>query len=133
MMKFGKLILGVAALGILASPALADHHMAKAIKTSAASLSILTNTKGMTLYTFGADKSGVSDCNGKCAALWPPMMATAKSKNEGEFSVIKRADGQPQWAYKGMPLYTWTKDKKPGDVTGDGVVGKTGLWTVARP
>lgn len=29
-----------------------------------------------------------------------------------------------------MPLYYWVKDKKPGDVTGDGV---NGVWHVAKP
>jgi predicted lipoprotein with Yx(FWY)xxD motif len=27
------------------------------------------------------------------------------------------------WAYNGHPLYFWSKDTKPGDVTGDGVDG----------
>jgi predicted lipoprotein with Yx(FWY)xxD motif len=34
-----------------------------------------------------------------------------------------------QWAYNGRPLYLWQKDKKPGDVTGDGVGG---VWHVAK-
>jgi predicted lipoprotein with Yx(FWY)xxD motif len=42
-----------------------------------------------------------------------------------------REDGKRQWAYKGSPLYYWTKDSKPGDKTGDGVLN--GAWKVARP
>jgi predicted lipoprotein with Yx(FWY)xxD motif len=60
-------------------------------------------------------------------------LAEAYSKNEGAFSVITRNDGGKQWAYKGKPLYTWIKDQKPGDITGHGVVGATGLWLVAQP
>jgi predicted lipoprotein with Yx(FWY)xxD motif len=30
-----------------------------------------------------------------------------------------------------MPLYTWTKDQKPGDTTGDGFLN--GAWHVAKP
>ena len=33
------------------------------------------------------------------------------------------------WAYDGMPLYYWVKDKKPGDVTGDGVGS---VWHVVK-
>jgi len=33
------------------------------------------------------------------------------------------------WAYDGKPLYTWFKDKKPGDVTGDMVEG---LWHIVK-
>lgn len=43
---------------------------------------------------------------------------------------ITRDDGAKQWAYKGKPLYLWTKDTKPGDKTGDGV---NGVWKIAKP
>jgi predicted lipoprotein with Yx(FWY)xxD motif len=35
-----------------------------------------------------------------------------------------------QWAAKGMPLYSYVGDRKPGDVTGD---KKNGVWHVAHP
>ena len=38
-------------------------------------------------------------------------------------------DGSKQWAYKGKPLYTWVKDTKPGDMTGDNV---NNVWHVAK-
>ena len=31
----------------------------------------------------------------------------------------------------GGPLYTWTKDTKPGDITGDGFLN--GAWHIAKP
>ena len=40
-------------------------------------------------------------------------------------------DGSKQWAYKGKPLYTFAKDTKPGDVTGDGFLN--GAWHLAMP
>ncbi|TIX38252.1 MAG: hypothetical protein E5V36_22130, partial [Mesorhizobium sp.] len=33
------------------------------------------------------------------------------------------------WAYEGKPLYTFIKDKKAGDVTGEGVGG---VWHIAK-
>jgi len=111
--------------------AMANHHMAMAMKVEeSAKGKILTNAHGMSLYTFDKDASGKSNCYGDCAKKWPPMAATAKSVDEGEFSVIKRTDGSVQWAYKGKPLYTWFKDKAMGDITGDGVKG---VWHLARP
>ena len=91
---------------------------------------IFTDAKGMTLYTFDKDSEGVSNCNGGCAEKWPPLMADADAKGKKEYSVITRADGSKQWAYEGFALYTWFKDKKPGDVTGDGVKG---VWHTAKP
>ena len=46
------------------------------------------------------------------------------------FSFVTRDDGSKQVAYKGMPLYLWVRDEKPGDTTGEGVGN---VWLVARP
>lgn len=92
---------------------------------------VLTDAKGMSLYTFAKDADGKSMCNGQCATNWPPLMATADAKAMGAWTVITRDDGSKQWAYKGKPLYAWVKDAKPGDVTGDGFLN--GAWSLARP
>jgi predicted lipoprotein with Yx(FWY)xxD motif len=93
---------------------------------------MLTDAKGMTLYTFDKDAadSGKSVCNGDCAKNWPPLMAKDSDKAAGNYSVVVRDDGMKQWAYKGKPLYLWVKDQKPGDMTGDGV---NKIWHVAKP
>jgi predicted lipoprotein with Yx(FWY)xxD motif len=85
----------------------------------------------MTLYVFDKDAGGKSACNGPCATNWPPMMAASDAKASGEWTVVTRDDGAKQWAYKGKPLYTWAKDTKPGDVTGDGFNNNT--WHIAQP
>jgi predicted lipoprotein with Yx(FWY)xxD motif len=68
-------------------------------------------------------------CNGECAEYWPPMMAPAGAKPEGKWSTIKRDDGKMQWAYDGKPLYTFMKDKKPGDMAGDNMKD---VWHIMR-
>ena len=91
---------------------------------------VLTDAKGMTLYTFDKDKDGVSACYDKCAVNWPPMIAPADAKAEGAYGLTKRKDGTMQWTHDGKPLYLWIKDTKPGDVSGDGV---NEVWHVAKP
>ncbi|MEX8494277.1 hypothetical protein [Sphaerotilus sp.] len=91
---------------------------------------MLTDAAGMTLYTFDKDAAGRSACNGPCTKNWPPLMAPADAKAQGDYSVVTRDDGTRQWAYKGHPLYTWAKDMKAGDTTGDGF---NNAWHVARP
>jgi len=93
---------------------------------------VLTNSAGMTLYTFDKDAagSGKSVCNGACATNWPPLMAAADAKAMGDYTIVTRDDGGKQWAYKGKPLYMWSKDSKAGDRTGDGF---NNAWRVARP
>ena len=92
---------------------------------------VLTNESGMTLYVFDKDSGGKSACNGPCTGNWPPLMATATSMPMGDYTIISRADGSKQWAYKGRPLYTWKNDKKPGDITGDGFLNNA--WHIAKP
>jgi predicted lipoprotein with Yx(FWY)xxD motif len=91
---------------------------------------ILTDPRGMTLYTFDSDPAGRSTCNGPCAANWPPLAAPADARAPAGYSVVVRDDGSRQWAYQGKPLYLWVKDAKPGDRTGDGF---RNVWRVARP
>lgn len=90
----------------------------------------LVNVKGMTLYTYDKDGNGKSSCNGACAQNWHPFLATTSASPSGNWSVITRNDGTKQWAYKDKPLYTWSKDTKPGDTTGDGFKA---VWHVAQP
>jgi predicted lipoprotein with Yx(FWY)xxD motif len=92
---------------------------------------VLAGKNGMTLYTFDKDTagSGKSVCNGPCATNWPPLMAGQMAPS-GDYSAITRDDGQRQIAYKGKPLYFWTKDMKPGDTTGNGV---NSVWRTATP
>ena len=96
---------------------------------TAAADGTLTDAKGMTLYTFDKDAAGKSACNGPCATNWPPLIAGADAKASGDWTTITRDDGTRQWAYKGKPLYTWSKDAKPGDKTGDGF---NSVWHTAK-
>ncbi|MCE9639758.1 MAG: hypothetical protein K8S22_06365 [Betaproteobacteria bacterium] len=93
---------------------------------------IMTNSAGMTLYTFDKDAtgSGKSVCNGQCATNWPPLMAGATDQSGGDWTVVTRDDGSKQWAWLGKPLYLWAKDQKPGDRTGDNF---NNAWHVVKP
>lgn len=80
---------------------------------------ILANKENMSLYTFSKDSKESSACYDECAVNWPPLAAQKEDKASAPFSVVARKDGTYQWAYQGQPLYSWIKDKQPGDVTGD--------------
>lgn len=91
---------------------------------------VLAAENGMTLYTYKDDHGGASTCYDACATNWPPFIAEASAKAEGAYTIVERKDGSKQWAKDGMPLYFFIKDKKMGDITGDGVKGE---WDVAKP
>ncbi|CAI8839133.1 hypothetical protein FE275_20880 [Pseudomonas koreensis] len=115
---------------LLMAAAVALPTMAFAAEPAMEKDGMFTDHKGMTLYTFAKDSAGKSMCNDKCAANWPPLMATAGDKSMGDWTVIKRDDGKMQWAYEGKPLYTFVMDKKAGDMTGEGKMD--GAWHVAK-
>lgn len=121
-----KRMMILAALVLAAGPVLAaPPMMAKTDKGEA-----LVDAAGMSLYTFDKDSAGKSACEGECTEYWPPAMVDAGDKPSGDFTAVARSDGASQWAYKGKPLYTWSKDSAPGQTTGDGVKG---VWHLARP
>lgn len=93
---------------------------------------VLTANNNMTLYIFTKDVagSGKSVCNAMCATNWPPLLVQTPSTVSGVYSVITRDDGKMQLAYRGMPLYFYVKDTKPGEKTGDGRAD--GAWRVIK-
>jgi predicted lipoprotein with Yx(FWY)xxD motif len=88
---------------------------------------IVVDAKGMSLYFFTKDTkdSGTSACTGGCLAAWPPALTTAATPSAegvtGTLGTITTPDGAKQLTLNGMPLYYYAKDKKAGDVTGQGV------------
>ena len=91
---------------------------------------MLVNTEGKTLYIFTKDAPGKSNCNARCADLWPPyFVTTQEGEAGGYFSVITRDDGRRQWAFEGRPLYFNATDSRPGDRKGGGA---DGVWSVVR-
>jgi len=95
------------------------------MKTNPSKGTYLTDFQGMTLYIFNDDKPGVSNCNNSCAITWRPYSsgATAQSQFPANITIIKRADGSQQFAWKGKPLYYFVSDTQPGQITGDGLNG----------
>lgn len=90
------------------------------VKTSSSVGQYLADSNGNALYTYGGDKAGVSNCSGACVANWPIYKPGSTTSLPTNVTVITRSDGSSQYAYKDLPLYTFTGDSA-GQVTGDGV------------
>ena len=124
-----KTFAAIAAVSLMLASSAAFAQAAKVADTPAGKAYV--DAKGMTLYTFDKDSAGKSACNGPCATNWPPLMAAADAKASGDWTIVTRDDGSKMWALKGKPLYTFAKDTKPGDTTGDGFLN--GAWHIAKP
>jgi predicted lipoprotein with Yx(FWY)xxD motif len=110
------------------SASAASHAAAAAgLKTAkVGGVTVLTNAKGFTLYSFAPDSATKSVCNGACATSWPPEKAPSTVKSP--YTAIKRSDGSMQLTFHGHPLYTFTGDTRPGQANGNGVNAFGGLW-----
>jgi len=97
-------------------------------KSSASAGSYLANNQGQALYTYDKDTSGVSNCSGSCLSAWPIYEANPAVVLPENVTTIKRSDGKLQYAYKGLPLYTFVSDPN-GQATGNGIGG----FHLARP
>ena len=90
---------------------------------------VLTNSKGLTLYSFAPDTPTKSSCNGACAVNWPPVKGHVPASGiKGTFATIKRPGGSTQETFNGHPLYTFVGDKAPGQANGNGVNAFGGVW-----
>jgi predicted lipoprotein with Yx(FWY)xxD motif len=100
--------------------------------TNASLGTILVNSKGFTLYRLDKDSINKSVCTGACAQTWPPLL-TSGSPVAGSgvtgLGTIKVSGGE-QVTYHGMPLYTFTGDTSPGQVSGQAVKDTWGTWFV---
>jgi predicted lipoprotein with Yx(FWY)xxD motif len=75
---------------------------------------MFADVNGYTLYVSERDvEPGKSACVAACLANWTPLRASADAKASGDWTLVPRSDGAPQWAYKGRPLYRYAKETKP--------------------
>ncbi|WP_026355113.1 COG4315 family predicted lipoprotein [Massilia niastensis] len=115
---------------VLVSLLLAGQALAADATPLRAAKGVLVDAAGKTVYTYDKDESGSgkSSCVAMCAKNWPPVSAEGATP-AAPYSAITRDDGSKQLAHDGKPLYTFIKDKKEGDRTGDGVGG---VWHVVN-
>jgi predicted lipoprotein with Yx(FWY)xxD motif len=97
---------------------------------------VLVTSRGRTLYMTTHDR-GSSTCYGSCARTWSPLLASgslaAKSGSGLKQSLLgktRRRDGKIQVTYNHHPLYTYSGDKRAGDMHGQGLKQFGGTWYV---
>jgi predicted lipoprotein with Yx(FWY)xxD motif len=106
--------------------------VAKQAQNATLGKTILTTTKGRTLYSLSAETKGRFICTGTCLSTWHPLLVPAGTKPKGPVSLgtIERPEGKTQVTYKGLPLYSFDGDTKAGDANGEGIKD-VGTWHAA--
>jgi predicted lipoprotein with Yx(FWY)xxD motif len=137
----GALTLALAACGGQQEPSSPDAGSqapaaAASVTTAESDLGVtLADADGRTLYAFTKDKGGQSACYDDCAATWPALTiagdpAAGDGIDGSLLATASRKDGAEQVTYKGMPLYYFSGDQKPGETNGQGVGG---VWFTVTP
>lgn len=98
---------------------------------------IVVDKNGMTVYRFLKDKAWpkpVSNCTGACLEKWPVVAPVefndTKDIPEKGYMNFTRPDGARQQTLNCSPIYTFSGDKEPGDINGQGVGG---TWYAVAP
>ena len=100
---------------------------------------VLVDGKGMTVYLLTADTKGHSTCSDQCLQYWPLVPAPAGTSLPpvqgvtAALATTKATSGASMVTAGGWPLYTFVKDRAPGDVTGEGVKTFGGTWYAVSP
>jgi predicted lipoprotein with Yx(FWY)xxD motif len=71
---------------------------------------IFADTDGNPLYVSPEDAPGVSNCAGECTETWVPFTAADDAQPAGYWSIIERADGNRQWAFREQPMYRFREE-----------------------
>jgi predicted lipoprotein with Yx(FWY)xxD motif len=117
----------------LASAPLDDAPAGITTERTAAGLALARHATGGTLYY--PDRKETEAQSKLWVPLAAPVLATADKL--GDWSVVTRADGSKQWAFKGRPLYTYAHDSERtapgnfGDIFGGAYGGAVEGWRVA--
>lgn len=95
---------------------------------------VLTNTRGLTLYSLSVEKNGKFICTGSCTATWFPLIVARGTTPKGpvKLGTVRRPEGKIQVTFKGRPLYTFDGDHAKGQTKGEGFKD-VGTWHAVTP
>ncbi len=123
------------AAGATGANAQSTKRVVKQANNAKLGKAVLTNLRGITLYTLSAETNGKFICKHSCLLDWHPLYIAAGVKPTGpvKLGAIKRPDnGKRQVTFDGRPLYTFDEDERAGDAKGQGIKD-VGTWHAATP
>jgi predicted lipoprotein with Yx(FWY)xxD motif len=128
-------VTAISVAGVMSASAATTKSVVEVVKNAKLHETILVNRKGFTLYSLSAEKRGRFICTDtSCLSVWKPLVVARGTKPTGapKLATIRRPDGRTQVTYRGLPLYSFSGDTKPGDTKGNGFKD-VGTWRPATP
>jgi predicted lipoprotein with Yx(FWY)xxD motif len=90
---------------------------------------LLVNRERYSVYMWDGDEPNVSNCHDECLNDWTPVRAPQVVTERDGWTIIKRAPGINQWAFRGKPLYTYNYDRGLRSFWGADVPGWHNVYT----
>lgn len=94
---------------------------------------MVVNERGYSVYTWDNDAPNKSNCAGDCAQIWIPALAPASAQPQGDWTIVQRAPGVRQWAFRRKPVYTFSEDTQRESLNGGDVPGWHNVFTTKAP
>jgi predicted lipoprotein with Yx(FWY)xxD motif len=132
LLALGLLLVAICASQVLAAKS--SKRVAGEAENTTLGRTVLTTTKGRTLYSLSVEKNGRFICTASCLSVWHPLIVPAGVRPTGpvKLGTIGRPEGGTQVTYKGRPLYRFGGDAKAGQANGEGIKD-VGTWHAASP
>ncbi len=94
---------------------------------------LVVNDRGYSVYSWDNDAANKSNCVGDCSRTWIPAIAPASASPQGEWTIVQRAAGVRQWAFRKKPLYTFSEDTQRESLNGGDMPGWHNVYTQVAP
>ena len=123
-------LFGISVAVAIGAPSLSSGGSVELSSMELGGKTILTDSRGFTLYWFALDTPSRSHCTGSCTAYWPPITGSPRTAAHvpGSLGTIGRGGGVTQATFDGHPLYRFIGDSAPGQTHGNGLNLSGGTW-----
>jgi predicted lipoprotein with Yx(FWY)xxD motif len=89
---------------------------------------VLVDASGRTVYLLTADGRNRSTCSTSCLQLWPAVTPGGGHGVGAQVGATATPGGPMTATVAGHPVYTFSQDRGPGDVNGEGLQEFGGTW-----
>jgi predicted lipoprotein with Yx(FWY)xxD motif len=127
-------VLAVAAVAVPTALAHGSKTVVREATAPSLHKTVLTDTKGLTLYSLSVEKNGKFICTGSCTSTWFPLVVARGTTPKGpvKLGTVRRPEGKIQVTFRGRPLYTFDGDSAKGQARGEGFKD-VGTWHAVTP
>jgi predicted lipoprotein with Yx(FWY)xxD motif len=90
------------------------------------------NDNGLPFFTNDRDAGAKVNCGDECVGLtWLPLYSFEGAMPKGDWTIVRRADKAPQWAFKGKAVYNYVGEGSRDEVLE--LAKKDGHWHPVSP